>query len=175
MKGRITVAGMSIILVVGAVIGVVVRKRSSSDNDDEFSTSSKAVASICGPTDYKRACVNSLGSIATNESATPKQFIEAALSATIQEVKLALEKSAKLGNSAAGNATQKMSMEDCQDLLQFAVAELQASFSMVGDSELHTVKDKEAELMSTNKPALMGSLTPISRLRCQMGCKMPPS
>lgn len=129
---------------VGAVIGVIVTKRNNSNDNDELSNSSKAVAAICGPTDYKQACIHSLGAIATNESATPKQLIEAALSATIEQVKLALDKSAKLGNSAAGNATQKMSMEDCQDLLQFAVAELQASFSMVGDSELHTLKDKEA-------------------------------
>ncbi|KAF3456451.1 hypothetical protein FNV43_RR01101 [Rhamnella rubrinervis] len=147
MKGRVTIAGVSIILVVGVVIGAIVIHRNSSDKD-QLSTSSKTVSTICGPTDYKEACVQSLGSIATNQSATPKQLIEAAINATIQEVKSALEKSGKLVGNSASNGTEKMSMEDCQDLLQFAVDELQASFSMVGDSELHTVKDREAELMN---------------------------
>lgn len=142
-----TLAGVSIILVVGAVIGAIVIHRNTSDKD-QLSASSKAVSTICGPTDYKQACVQSFGSIANNQSATPKQLIEAAINATIQEVKSALEKSGKLAGSSASNGTEKMSMEDCQDLLQFAVDELQASFSMVGDSELHTMKDREAELMN---------------------------
>ncbi|KAK6160932.1 hypothetical protein DH2020_004313 [Rehmannia glutinosa] len=36
--------------------------------------------------------------------------------------------------------------EDCKDLLQYAIDELQASFSTVGDSNLHTVTDREDEL-----------------------------
>ena len=58
-----------------------------------------------------------------------------------------MQKSANL----RGNSTepyQKMSLEDCKDLMQFAVDELQASFSMVGDSDLHTMADREAELMN---------------------------
>ncbi|EXB75640.1 Putative pectinesterase/pectinesterase inhibitor 28 [Morus notabilis] len=41
-----------------------------------------------------------------------------------------------------------MSLEDCKDLMQFAVDELKDSFSVVGDGDLHAVHDEEAELMN---------------------------
>ena len=147
--GKLFVFGVSGILVVGVVIGLiagVVHHNSSNDDDSNaLSTTSKTVASICSQTDYKRACVNSLDAVANNQSATPKDFIKAAIQVTIQEVKAAVEKTGTIGK-AANDPLQKMAVEDCKDLLQFAIDELQASFSMVGDSNLHTIGDREAEL-----------------------------
>lgn len=42
----------------------------------------------------------------------------------------------------------KMALEDCNDLLSLAVDQLQASFSAVGDSDLHTINDRSSELKS---------------------------
>uniref|UniRef100_A0A5B7B6J8 Pectinesterase n=1 Tax=Davidia involucrata TaxID=16924 RepID=A0A5B7B6J8_DAVIN len=151
MKGKLFVAiGVSGILLVAAVIGLIAginhhKSSSNEDEDDVLSTTSKSVAAICAPTDYKQACVNSLNSVANNQSATPKDLIQTALNFTIKEVKAALEKTATIGKSA-NDSIHKMAVEDCKDLLQFAIAELQASFSMVGDSALHTIADREAEL-----------------------------
>ncbi|XWS08423.1 hypothetical protein CRYUN_Cryun40dG0001200 [Craigia yunnanensis] len=39
-----------------------------------------------------------------------------------------------------------MAKDDCDELLQYAIDELQASFSMVGDSELHNMQEREAEI-----------------------------
>ncbi|KAJ7980475.1 Pectinesterase [Quillaja saponaria] len=150
MNKKIAIGVVSIILVVGVVIGLIiggVGHKSSSDNEKELSKSSKAVAAICNQTDYKQACVHSLAKVASNQSATPKDFMQAAIQATIEQVKSAMDKSANIGKNA-DNSTQKMVMEDCEDLLQFAVDELQASFSMVGDSEMHTMKEREAELIN---------------------------
>lgn len=43
---------------------------------------------------------------------------------------------------------QKMAKEDCDELMNFAVEDLQASFSVVAKTELHGLKDKEAELQN---------------------------
>ncbi|XP_062105067.1 pectinesterase-like [Humulus lupulus] len=150
---KVTVAGISIILVVGVVVALIAGAThrggsgAGGNGDDELSTSSKAVAAICRPTDFKKACVESLGGAANNATATPKDLIEAAINSTIQHVMLAIEKSLTMSQNTT-SAPQKMSLEDCKDLLDFAVDELQASFSTVGDSDLHTVKDREAELMN---------------------------
>ncbi|KAK3011953.1 hypothetical protein RJ639_012535 [Escallonia herrerae] len=147
--GKLFLFGVSGILVVGVAIGLIAgishKKSSNNEDDDVLSSTSKAVASVCSPTDYKRACVDSLSSVANNKSATPKDFFKAALEVAIQEVKAALNNSGTIGKSA-NDTIQKMGVEDCKDLLQFAVDELQASFSTVGDSELHTINDREAEL-----------------------------
>jgi len=144
---KFIVSGVAIVLVVGVVIGIIasVSHTGSSSKDDNVSTNSKTVSAICSPTDYKDACIKSLSSYANNQSATPKDFIQTALQVTIQEVKAALQKSGVIGNGT-NNSTQKMAADDCKDLLQFAIDELQASFSTVGDSELNTISDREVEL-----------------------------
>ncbi|KAM6544898.1 hypothetical protein CsatB_025634 [Cannabis sativa] len=153
-KAKVTVAGISIILVVGVVVALIAGvthkgggASGDGNGDDDLSFSSKAVAAICRPTDYKKLCVESLGEAANNETASPKDLFKAVLNSTIQRVLVAVDKSSVLSQNTT-SAPHKMSLEDCKDLLDFAVDELQASFSTVGDSDLHTVKDREAELMN---------------------------
>ncbi|KAL3812211.1 hypothetical protein ACJIZ3_013479 [Penstemon smallii] len=148
--GKFIVLGVSVVLVVGVIIGVIVgvnHDKPNGDNGDSkaLSSTSKAVASVCSQTDYKKTCVDSMSSVVNNQSATPKDFLEAAINVAITELQAAMGRPAEIGK-AANDSLQKMAVEDCKDLLQYAVAELQASFSMVGDSSLHTISDREAEL-----------------------------
>lgn len=145
--GKIIVIGVSIVLVVGVCIGLIVSiSRNNGPNENPpVSTPSKAVTSICSPTDFKEACMNSLNSVANNEAATPKDLIQAAINITIQEVRAALEKSGTLQN-LTNDSSQKMAVDDCKDLLQFAIDELESSFSTVGNSDMHSVGDREADL-----------------------------
>ncbi|EXB75639.1 Putative pectinesterase/pectinesterase inhibitor 28 [Morus notabilis] len=108
--GRVTVVGVSIVLVVGVVIALIAGLNhnsnggnSASSEKDELSTSSKAVAAICRPTDYKQACIDSLGGLAKNDTASPKDLIKAAINSTIRHVEAAMHKSAYLGNSSSTN------------------------------------------------------------------------
>ncbi|KAE9464491.1 hypothetical protein C3L33_03560, partial [Rhododendron williamsianum] len=149
--GKFVAVGFSGILVVAVVIGVVAVQKSSSSGDsnkgDVLSTTSKSVSAICSPTDHQQACVDSLSAVANNQSATPKDFLQAALQYTVSAVKVALSNTTAIGN-AANDPLNKMAVEDCKELLQYAIDELQASFSMVGDSSLHTMNDREAELLN---------------------------
>jgi len=150
--GKFVAVGFSSILVVAVVIGVVVAVQKSSSSGDSnkgnaLSTTSKSVSAICSPTDHQQACVDSLSALANNQSATPKDFLQAALQYTVSAVKAALSNTTAIGK-AANDSLNKMAVEDCQELLQYAIDELQASFSMVGDSSLHTMNDREAELMN---------------------------
>lgn len=146
---RIVGLGVAALAVVAAVVGVIAvisHSKSSADDNDAaaLTTSSKAVASVCSQTDNKKVCVESLRSVASNQSATPKDFLQAALQATIEEVQAAKERSGKFAK-AAKDPLNKMAVDDCKELLQYAVDELQASFSSVGDSDLHTMADREVE------------------------------
>ncbi|KAL2486673.1 Pectinesterase 4 [Abeliophyllum distichum] len=98
MVGKVAVSVVSLILVVGVVIGVVavVHRNDSSDNDQHnMSSSMKAVTTICAPTSYKDACVRSLESVANNQTATPKDYVMAAIQATLDEVKKSFEVTSK--------------------------------------------------------------------------------
>lgn len=150
---RLLLFAVAAFVVVAAVVGLissdVVHRKITPDTDNKkdplATTSNKAVAAICGPTDYKQACVDSLSTVATNQSATPKDYIQAAIDNAIREVKTALERSGTIGKSL-NESGQKMAVADCEDLLRFAIDELEAAFTTVGNSELHTITDREAEL-----------------------------
>ncbi|XP_049414658.1 pectinesterase-like [Solanum stenotomum] len=151
--GKIFAFGISIILVVGVVIAIIAsnnRTQDSSGNDEKddkvLSTTSKSIASVCSQTDFKKSCVNSLSSMANNQSATPKEFLQKAIEVAIQEVRIGIERSTSIGKAEAHDSLQKMATDDCKELLEYAIDELQASFSSVGDSSVHTIADRETEL-----------------------------
>uniref|UniRef100_A0A5B7BQY1 Pectinesterase n=1 Tax=Davidia involucrata TaxID=16924 RepID=A0A5B7BQY1_DAVIN len=147
MVNKVVVSLVSVILVVGVVLGVVavVHNKGSSAS---VTSSMKSVTTICAPTDHKEACMNSLSSVAKNESATPKDFIMAAIKATVDEVKKAMDVAGTVKVNNETDPKDHMAVEDCKDLFQFAVDELQASYSMVGDSEMHTIGDRVQELLT---------------------------
>ncbi|KAI6672607.1 hypothetical protein NL676_000513 [Syzygium grande] len=150
MLGKVVVSGISIILVVGVVIGVVAgvhKFGSDGDSGEKLSPQMKAVSTICAPTDHKELCMKSLSTYAANGTTNPKELIKAAVLATLNEMK----GSFNFSESLAANATEarvKMSLDDCKDLYQFAIDELQAASSFVGDSDLHTMNDRVAEIQN---------------------------
>ncbi|KDP28007.1 hypothetical protein JCGZ_19087 [Jatropha curcas] len=150
---RAVVGVISILLVVGVCIGLLAGVNNGgfdeeADEDDEkaLSTTSKTVAAICKQTDYKHRCVVSICSTARNKSATPLDFVKAAINNTIHHVTLAKNNTANIIGKDVKNSTQKMALDDCDDLLQYAIDELQASLSAVDNSSVDTIQDGQAEL-----------------------------
>ncbi|XP_042055736.1 pectinesterase-like [Salvia splendens] len=69
----------------------------------------------------------------------------AAIKVAKQEVEIAKERPAEIGK-AATKPQEKMAVDDCKELLQFAVEELQESMTAVGESSVDTIAEREAEL-----------------------------
>ncbi|KAJ9158643.1 hypothetical protein P3X46_024208 [Hevea brasiliensis] len=145
---KVVVSAFSLILVVGVVIGVVaVVHRGGSESGDKVSTSTKNVAQICQPTDYKEVCEKSLGSV--NNTEDPKEYVMAAILATMEAAKKSFNLSDDLVvKTKSSDPDTKMALEDCKELLDDAVEELQASFASVGESSLHTMDKRVAELQN---------------------------
>ncbi|XP_052206880.1 pectinesterase-like [Diospyros lotus] len=149
---KLLVPGVGV-LVVAVVIGVlantsnqnVADSASTSDGDEALASTTRTLAAICSVTNHKQKCVDSLSAVAKNESAVPSDFIQAAIQLTITEIKAALNGTSEIGKSA-NDSLNKMAFDDCKELMDYAIMELQASFSMVGDSDIHTVARREAEL-----------------------------
>ena len=149
MLGKAAVSAVSLILVVGvalAVVAVVHQKNETKSVGENLSPSIKAMTSICGKTDNQQICQKSLSSVVEKGSVDPKEYIKAAIQSTINEVAKSLNFSDSLVKNVSGTPKVKMEVEDCKDLLQFAVDELQASFSMVGDSDLRNMNDRDADI-----------------------------
>ncbi|XP_068659864.1 putative pectinesterase/pectinesterase inhibitor 28 [Aristolochia californica] len=140
---KIILAGVSVMLVVAVVVAIVGIAHRHSDNGANISTSVKAVSTICAPTDHRESCENVLNeAVKSNGGNTdPKELVKAAFHAAIEEVKSVFNLSIGLGKKESDPMT-KMALSDCEDLMQSAIQELQASFSAVGDKELHTLSDR---------------------------------
>lgn len=111
-----------------------------------FSVASHGVAAVCEACDHKEACIESVGSVANKPNANPKDFVQAAIQSTISQVSTALDVVGSIAANSSGS--EKMSMEDCKDLLGFAVDELRNCFSTVGGANLQALHDKQVDLLN---------------------------
>jgi len=151
MLRKVVISAISLFLIVGAVIGVVAlvqphQKGSDGENEaGNISASMKIANQLCQPSDYKEACTKTLSSV---NSTDPKEFVKHALLAASDAVTKSFNFSEELIVKASKDKREKMALDDCKELLDYAVQELQASMSMVGDSDLHTTNNRVAELQS---------------------------
>ncbi|OIT02898.1 PREDICTED: pectinesterase-like [Nicotiana attenuata] len=152
MVGKIVVSLVSLILVVGVILGVVIVLHQDGDSkDDDQSTKVQMKASVeefCKYAEFKEACAKSLDSVAKNESATMKDYLLASIQITVDEVKKSFEVVEKTSVNNESDPYNHMAVEDCKELVQYAIEELQASYSMVGDTELHSLNDRVSELLN---------------------------
>jgi len=147
MKGKILGSAVSLILVVGVVIGVVAVVQSpkpETNSAGQLKTTNKAVTALCQNADDPTLCQNVLSS---SNSSDPKDYIATVVKSSMDSVIKAFNMSDKLtvehGNSSEG---MKMALEDCKDLLQAAMHDLEASGVFVKESSIEDVNQRTAEL-----------------------------
>ncbi|XP_021836210.2 pectinesterase-like [Spinacia oleracea] len=155
MGGKVLVSVISLIMVVGVVIGVAAvvhrdkggshdgSKDIAGKDDEKLSSSMKTVNVLCGPSTYKDSCIKSLGSVTQNQSATPNDFVKAG-------VKLALVEIAKATNLTdtlvpKANATKKpemtkMAIQTCKNLFDLAIDRLNGALKQIHDPKTYTDK-----------------------------------
>ncbi|GAB4830635.1 hypothetical protein Ancab_020401 [Ancistrocladus abbreviatus] len=147
MAGKAVVAVLSVILVVGVVIGVVaiVKHESSEGKNNNVSASMKTVNALCAPAMYKDQCINSLGTVAKNDSATPQDFIKSGLEMILDGVIKSLNLTdtflPKVNNSKEHEIV-KMAIDDCKDLIDLAIDKLHLALNQVGDPKIYKEQAK---------------------------------
>ncbi|KAI3792948.1 hypothetical protein L2E82_06842 [Cichorium intybus] len=92
MANKVVISIVSLVLVVAAVLGVVAVIVKSGNSNKNISTSTKAVDTVCKPTEYKKACNKVAIEVAKNSSATHEDYIIASIRATADELQKALKK-----------------------------------------------------------------------------------
>ncbi|KAL5803464.1 hypothetical protein ACOSQ3_031923 [Xanthoceras sorbifolium] len=136
-KKKIAVVGvLSLILVAAVLVGVRKGgdKKNSKYESSQISMSSKVITAVCQPTDYKETCVNSLKSSAGNTS-DPKELIKVGFQVPVNALKEAMKKSSAL-----------KALEDCEELMDSAIDDLQNSFDKLGVSDTSKLGDYVHEL-----------------------------
>ncbi|MED6120126.1 hypothetical protein PIB30_018153 [Stylosanthes scabra] len=150
MEQRKLVSAVSLFLLVGVALGIVAVVRTNyqasdtTGNNGGLSIHSKAVKAVCQNSDDQILCQDTLNSVNNTD---PKEYISTILKTSMESVIVAFNMSDRLtlehGNSTPG---VKMALEDCKDLLQFAIGELQASNLVVQDNTLNNINDRVDDL-----------------------------
>ncbi|XP_059439744.1 putative pectinesterase/pectinesterase inhibitor 28 [Corylus avellana] len=155
-RKRIALISFSSIFLVAMVVAVTVGvslshdqnksndSKNGSKSDDDIYTSSKAIQSICAPTDYKRECVSSLSSVAGNTTDS-RELIIAVFKAAMNQINEGAKKSTLL-QDLEKDPMAKKALEDCKELMDFAVDELQHSASRFGDLDITKLDDVVIDL-----------------------------
>ncbi|KAJ4727906.1 Pectinesterase [Melia azedarach] len=150
MIGRVAVSLISLILVVGVVIGLIASVHKDDDKnaeEEKISQQRKAVTQFCATTEYSDRCIMTLNDANTSD---PVELIKATILSTQNAVQLLFNLSDEMIGKAINNKdnNSKMDLEDCKDLLRFAVEDLQASLATAANSQLHTMHNHTDDMMA---------------------------
>jgi pectinesterase len=161
-KKKIAIIGVSSVLLVAMVAAVAVgvtRNHGSSKTDDnannggDVSTSNKAIQTLCQPTDYRETCEKTLTSAAGNTS-DYKALIKAGFQVAVEELNKAIANSTTLRELAKDSRTNQ-ALENCKELIEYAIDDLQESFDKIGAFEYSKFDEYLADL----KVWLSGAIT----------------
>ncbi|XP_047314152.1 pectinesterase-like [Impatiens glandulifera] len=137
-KKRIIILTVSSLLLVAMVIAVTVGISQTDDDaskrydHQELTAHAKAVQSICQPTDYKEACMQSL---AHANSTDPKELIRAAFDSTKKNIREAANNSTLLKELAKDPRT-KDALAGCKEMADIAVKDLERSLDQIANMDV---------------------------------------
>ncbi|KAE8723227.1 cation transport regulator-like protein 2-like [Hibiscus syriacus] len=144
MSAKIIISAVSVILLIGVAIGVVaVVQYKKSHEGSDLSPSMKAVSNFCSSTDHQDSCQKTLGSV---NSTDPKEYIMKSILAAEDAVRKFFNYSNSLIVTVKNDSRTRMGLQDCKDMMDYAVQSLQASYSEVGDAKLHNMSDRVSDL-----------------------------
>ncbi|KAG6469403.1 hypothetical protein ZIOFF_074120 [Zingiber officinale] len=131
---KAALGAFSAILLVAAVIGVIAtvvnnnHKSPSTSEDSLVSSPSTSIKALCLRTDYNDVCMRTVGTAVNSSASDPKEFVQAALQAAVDEINGAFNLTEKVG-AGAKDEFNKNAFADCKSLLEYATEELQAAMT----------------------------------------------
>lgn len=148
MGGKIIASVVSLLLVVGIVIGLVLNSHIINKKEQTNSSSMKAVTSFCEPAVYKDVCATSVGEVAKNGSANGKDYLLAVFKATITELQNTKTKTGNVSVDKTTDLYHYKAVQDCKSLIDFAVQALNGSVAMIDGSDVTSVNEKVDDLLN---------------------------
>ncbi|KAK2403378.1 Protein kinase superfamily protein [Trifolium repens] len=101
------------------------------------------VQSICQATEDQKLCQDTLSSAKPTNSSDPTAYLAAAVEASAKSVIVALNMSDRLKvEHDNGEPGVKMALDDCKDLMQFALDSLESSANLVRGNNVQAIHDQ---------------------------------
>lgn len=145
-KKRYVIISISSVLLISMVVAVTigVNVNNNGGDDGEITTSVKAIKDVCAPTDYKKTCEDTLKKDAKNTS-DPLELVKTAFNATMKQISDVAKKSQTMIELQKDPRT-KMALDQCKELMDYAIGELSKSFEELGKFEFHKVDEALVKL-----------------------------
>ncbi|KAG2243665.1 hypothetical protein Bca4012_014904 [Brassica carinata] len=141
-KRRYAMISISSVLLVSMVVAVTIGVNvNNHDNGskEEITASVKAIKEVCAPTDYKKTCEDTLRKDAKDTS-DPLELVRAAFSVTMKQITNVAKKSQTMIELQKDPRT-KMALDQCKELMDYAIGELSNSFEELGKFDFHKVDE----------------------------------
>ncbi|CAN7117034.1 unnamed protein product [Brassica rapa subsp. narinosa] len=143
-KRRYVIISISSVLLISMVVAVTVgvslnKNEGNGDSDAQITSSVKAVKDVCAPTDFKKTCEDSLNKNGNNTT-DPVELVKTAFSATMKQITAAAKKSQTMMELQKDPRT-KMALDQCKELMDYALGELSNSFEELGKFEFHLLDE----------------------------------
>ncbi|KAJ0980621.1 hypothetical protein J5N97_008876 [Dioscorea zingiberensis] len=149
-RKKLAIIASSSILLVAMVVGVAVgisnhkasRSGSTSESSSkgELHSSVKAVKALCSPTDFKDTCESALTDAGGDTITNPKELVKLAFNVTTDHIRRGLKNSTVLAELEKDPRTSA-ALRSCQELLDYAIDDLQNSLAQFGDIDVSKVDD----------------------------------
>lgn len=160
----ITLASIFLVaMVVGATVSITRRPNNdkskvdvSSQSHDRVSASMKAIKIVCQSTDYQKQCVESLQTESRNTT-DPKELIRAAFHVAKKHI-AAAEKRSRTLKQLEKDPRANLALEDCNELMDEAIEDLQRSFEELGKSD-HQASYKMGPMIDNLKTWISSTIT----------------
>ncbi|XP_078447032.1 putative pectinesterase/pectinesterase inhibitor 21 [Wolffia australiana] len=141
-KKRVAVIAVSAVVLVAMVVAVAVSighhgnaPAPPANSDGQISQTVKAIQSICQPTDYKQTCVETLTQAAGSNVTDPAELVKLTFSVAVDHLRGVFNQSSLL-KSAAKDPRTKHALDNCEELLDYAIDDLRSSVAQLGSIDL---------------------------------------
>jgi len=137
----IIISALCVVACVAAVTVGVTKWKSGSGSGgggNEIQASTKAVQSVCEPTQYKETCVNTLN--AAGNTSDPKELVKVAFRAAKEEITKALEKSQTI-QAAKNDPRAAEGLQICKEVIGYAVNDLERTVESVNSFNMENIDD----------------------------------
>lgn len=134
---------ISFVVIAAIVISVIVVADGPEKDDLQSTHNNGTIASldtVCGYTDYKETCKNTLAPVGRGNQSEVTIYFRASVNATLVEMRRAKGISEAVVKKAGGNYMERYTLEDCMQLVDLGIDQLNYVLAMVPTSDLLTTK-----------------------------------
>ncbi|XP_050371833.1 probable pectinesterase/pectinesterase inhibitor 21 [Argentina anserina] len=146
-KKKIAIIGVSALILVAMVVAVAVgvtRGQKGGKDEKKPATTSKAIETVCQPTDYKETCQNMLSEKASNVT-DPKELIKVGFQIAMEKLQEVINNSDTLKELAKDDMGNQ-ALQNCKELIQYSIDDLKRSADQIGPFEVTKLKEYVEDL-----------------------------